>query len=122
VPEDRIPKPPNGQLDLLDQFKPSMTPPSSDSMALDLSNSQIENKTSEQYKSPKSILFIDTETTGLDPQRDFCIEVGAILFHVPSRNVLAQHSFLVPVDTNNAQPINRIPAEVSRVSQPLKRQ
>ncbi|WP_320668433.1 3'-5' exonuclease [Prochlorococcus sp. MIT 1307] len=67
---------------------------------------------------PKMLLIIDTETTGLDPQTDECIEVGAILFHVLSRSVIAQHSFLLPVASNSAEPINRISAEVSRLEQP----
>ena len=43
---------------------------------------------------PATLLIIDTETTGLDPELDHCLEVGAILFDVPSRSVLAQQSFL----------------------------
>ena len=70
------------------------------------------------YSLPKMLLILDTETTGLDPQIDLCIEVGAILFHVPSRSVLAQQSFLMPVLANAAEHINRIPAEVSRLDQP----
>ena len=42
---------------------------------------------------PEMLLIIDTETTGLDPKRGQCLEVGAILFHAPQRAVLAQHSF-----------------------------
>ena len=59
---------------------------------------------------PATLLILDTETTGLDPQRDRCLEVGAILFNVSARSVLAQQSFLLPVDSNGAEPINRIPA------------
>ncbi|HJN35070.1 MAG: 3'-5' exonuclease [Prochlorococcus sp.] len=67
---------------------------------------------------PERLLIIDTETTGLDPDRDHCLEVGCILFHVPSRAVLAQQSFLLPVAVNAAEAINRIPAEVTRLEQP----
>ena len=63
--------------------------------------------------SPKSLLIVDTETTGLNPEFDECIEIGAILFHVNSRSILAQQSFLLPVSSNGAESINRIPAEVS---------
>ena len=66
------------------------------------------------------LLIIDTETTGLDPKRGQCLEVGAILFHAPQRAVLAQHSFLLPVETNAAESINRIPAEVTRLDQPWR--
>ena len=69
---------------------------------------------------PTSLLIIDTETTGLDPEVDRCIELGCILFDVPSRSVLAQQSFLLPVKTNAAEAINRIPASVSRRPQPWK--
>ena len=67
---------------------------------------------------PATALIIDTETTGLDPERDRCLEVGAILFDVSSRSVLAQQSFLLPVESNAAEPINRIPAAVTRLPQP----
>ncbi|MED5468928.1 MAG: 3'-5' exonuclease, partial [Cyanobacteriota bacterium] len=69
---------------------------------------------------PEMLLIIDTETTGLDPKRGQCLEVGAILFHAPQRVVLAQHSFLLPVETNAAESINRIPAEVTRLDQPWR--
>ena len=67
---------------------------------------------------PATLLIIDTETTGLDPEKDRCLEVGAILFDVSTRSVLAQQSFLLPVETNAAEPINRIPASVTRLPQP----
>ena len=67
---------------------------------------------------PTSILILDTETSGLDPAAHACLEVGAILFDVASRSVLAQQSFLLPVDTNAAEAINRIPAAVTRLPQP----
>ena len=67
---------------------------------------------------PSSLLILDTETSGLDPDVDSCLEVGAILFDVPSRSVLAQQSFLLPVETNAAEAINRIPAAVTRLPQP----
>ena len=68
---------------------------------------------------PVNILILDTETTGLDNENDTCIEVGSILFNVNSRSVLAQQSFLLPVATNNAEKINKIPAEITRLSQPV---
>ena len=69
---------------------------------------------------PRTLLIIDTETTGLEPENHCCVEVGAILFDVQSRAVLAQQSFLLPAETNAAEPINRIPAAVTRLSQPWK--
>ena len=68
---------------------------------------------------PENILILDTETTGLDNEIDHCLEVGSILFHVKSRSVLAQQSFLLPVEINNAEKINNIPAEITRLPQPL---
>ncbi len=67
---------------------------------------------------PSTLLILDTETTGLNPDSDHCVEVGAILFDVSSRQVLAQLSFLLPVQANAAEPINRIPAFVTSVAQP----
>ena len=69
---------------------------------------------------PRTLLIIDTETTGLEPENHCCVEVGAILFDVQSRAVLAQQSFLLPAETNAAEPINRIPAAVTRLPQPWK--
>ena len=59
-------------------------------------------------------LIIDTETSGLDPEAHHCLEIGAILFDVPSRQILAQMSCLLPVESNAAEAINRIPAAVTR--------
>ena len=73
---------------------------------------------SDQGKAPATLLIIDTETTGLDPDKNQCLEVGAILFDVSSRSVLAQQSFLLPVENNAAERINRIPADVTRRPQP----
>ena len=75
---------------------------------------------SEHSDSPSTLLIIDTETTGLDPAEDACLEVGAILFDVPSRQVLAQQSFLLPVKSNAAESINRIPANATTLPQPWR--
>ena len=69
--------------------------------------------------SPDNILILDTETTGLDSENDDCLEVGSILFNVKTKSVLAQQSFLLPVEKNNAEKINNIPAEITRLPQPL---
>mgnify|MGYP003311124047 CR=1 FL=1 len=61
----------------------------------------------------------DTEAEILDNENDDCLEVGSILFNVKSRSVLAQQSFLLPVESNNAEKINNIPAEITRLPQPL---
>ena len=67
---------------------------------------------------PEVLLIIDTETTGLDPSHGQCIEVGAVLFHVASRALLAQVSFLLPASRNPAQHVNGIAAEVTQLPQP----
>jgi DNA polymerase-3 subunit epsilon len=67
---------------------------------------------------PETLLIIDTETTALSPTDGQCIEVGAVLFHVPSRSVLCQVSFLLPAVSNGAEAINGIAAAVSRLPQP----
>ncbi len=72
----------------------------------------------DKRNSPEFLLIVDTETTGLDPLNDKCIEVGAVLFHVDSRSVLSQNSFLLPVTSNSAEAINKIPPDITRVSQP----
>jgi len=71
------------------------------------------------HATPENILILDTETTGLDQAIDDCLEVGSILFNVKSRSVLAQQSFLLPVENNNAEKINNIPAEITRLPQPF---
>ena len=67
---------------------------------------------------PERLLILDTETTGLLSERDHCIEIGAVLFHVAERAVLDQVSFLLPCQDNPAEPINGINAAVSRTPQP----
>tara|TARA_Y100001968_G_scaffold315932_1_gene343118 strand:- start:3017 stop:3772 length:756 start_codon:yes stop_codon:yes gene_type:complete len=71
-----------------------------------------------QKLTPEMVLILDTETTGLDPTNGFCLEVGAIFFNIPSRSVLSQISFLIPVQSNDAEKINKIPAEITRLRQP----
>ena len=67
---------------------------------------------------PQRLLILDTETTGLDPCRDQCIEVGAVLFDVTHRAVLVQISFLLPCGENPARGINGIDPAVTRLPQP----
>lgn len=69
---------------------------------------------------PATLLILDTETTGLDPASGQCLEVGAVLFHVPARAVLGQLSFLIPADTNPARHVNGIDPAVTRLPQPWR--
>lgn len=118
------------QLDLLGGLQPTVraTAPESNPRASaptpQLEDSQPEESDSRAASTPsvvpRTLLILDTETTGLDPETQHCVEVGAILFDVQSRAVLAQQSFLLPAETNAAEPINRIPAAVTRLPQPWK--
>ncbi len=119
--EEKLPRFDHGQLDLLcdQEFSAS---PVSQNKAVDKKQLKAKELSSpaNPHKSllPERLLIVDTETTGLDPEQDHCLEVGAILFHVSSRVVLAQQSFLVPVEVNKAEAINQIPADVTRLFQP----
>jgi len=67
---------------------------------------------------PERLLILDTETTALSVDNGRCLEVGAVLFHVATRSVLLQVSFLLPCLSNPAEHVNGIPAAVSRLEQP----
>lgn len=67
---------------------------------------------------PNTLLILDTETTALSPAEGQCIEVGAILFHVARRAVLAQVSFLLPAASNAAAHVNGIDAAITQLPQP----
>jgi DNA polymerase-3 subunit epsilon len=67
---------------------------------------------------PQRLLILDTETTGLNPLEDQCIEVGAVLFDVPRRSVLSQVSFLLPCERNPAQGVNGIDPVLTQQPQP----
>ena len=71
-----------------------------------------------QNKKIEKILILDTETTGLDENKDEVIEIGCILFDVSFKCVLSQVSFLFPVNNNEAEHVNGISAEVTNISQP----
>ena len=111
----------DGQLDLLGGFIPQPeASPAVDPQAQRPLVSVSEGSSPEPGTGPDQVLIIDTETTGLDPCEDHCLEIGAILFSVPSRAVLCQQSFLLPVESNAAEPINQIPAAVTQLKQPWR--
>jgi DNA polymerase-3 subunit epsilon len=61
-----------------------------------------------------TLLIIDLETTGLDPEIDSPIELGAILYSIPDRCTIQQISTLFPVVENPAENINQISAKASQ--------
>ena len=52
-----------------------------------------EDSNPNQNKKIEKILILDTETTGLDENKDEVIEIGCILFDVSFKSVLSQVSF-----------------------------
>ncbi len=111
----------SGQLDLLQIQVPEMSSKINDSSSEELLRSEKLNELKKEVrKSPSTLLILDTETTGLEVDKHKCLEIGAILFDVRHRSVLAQQSFLLPVETNDAESINRIPAVITRLPQPYK--
>ena len=77
-----------------------------------------EDGVANQNKKIEKILILDTETTGLDENKDEVIEIGCILFDVSFKCVLSQVSFLFPVHNNEAEYVNGISAEATNISQP----
>lgn len=70
---------------------------------------------SDTNRTPRSLLIVDVETTGMDPRKERCVELGAALFSVPDRTTLCQVSALFPVEQNAAEFVNRIsPASTLR--------
>lgn len=55
-------------------------------------------------------LILDTETTGLDPALDRCIEVACILFDLEHAIPIASYASLIRAESNAAESVNRIPA------------
>jgi DNA polymerase-3 subunit epsilon len=57
----------------------------------------------------ENVMILDTETTGLEPDKGFLIaEVGALLYSVKYRTVLQSICTLLPVNNNPAQHVNFI--------------
>ena len=108
-----------GQLDLL-SVSGGQSAPAASGVQKRSAAASTAQKVAAESETVRTLLIIDTETTGLDPQLDQCLEVGVILFDVPSRQVLAQHSFLLPVEANAAEAINRIPAAATNLPQPWR--
>lgn len=61
-----------------------------------------------------TLLIIDLETTGLNPETGSPIELGAILYSIPEHCTIQQISTLFPVVDNPAESINNISAKASQ--------
>lgn len=57
------------------------------------------------------LLIVDTETTGVDPDKHEILELGAILYSVDHGCILQQFSTLIPVEENKAVEHNGIDAD-----------
>lgn len=60
----------------------------------------------------KRALIIDTETTGLDPQKDKVIEVACILYDLEFAAPIASFASLIQADSNEAAGTNHIPPKL----------
>ena len=58
----------------------------------------------------ETILIVDTETQGFDPQKHRVLEIGAVWWSVRFRTILAAWSELCQAPDNPAEHVNRIPA------------
>ena len=86
--------------------------------SLEVNNQKVK---AQKDKGIEKILILDTETTGLDESKEEVIEIGCILFHVGSKSVLSQASFLLPVSKNDAAHINGINSDISNIPQPWEK-
>lgn len=59
-----------------------------------------------------AFVIIDTETSGLDPEKGELLEVGAVLFDADHGTTLSSYATLLRAEANAAEAINRIPSAV----------
>ena len=64
------------------------------------------------------VTLLDSETTGLDPKVDCCIEIAVALYDLDHACTLQTFSSLLPSSTNAAASINRIPEAVLQTLPP----
>jgi len=70
----------------------------------------------------ENVLIMDTETTGLFPNKgDTVIEIAAVLFNVKHKAILQCFSTLLPCEVNHAEKINHISAEATQCNYPFSR-
>lgn len=63
----------------------------------------------------ETVLILDTETTGLDPAKDHCIEVAVVRYSIEHACVLESYATLLLGDSNEAEATNHIPAASLRL-------
>ena len=56
----------------------------------------------------KTILIMDTETDGINYQKDKVLEIAGILYDVDTRSIIQQVSTLIYAEQNAAEHINHI--------------
>jgi DNA polymerase-3 subunit epsilon len=56
----------------------------------------------------KTILIMDTETSGINHQKDRVLEIAGILYDIDSRSIIQQVSTLIYTEENAAEHINHI--------------
>lgn len=59
---------------------------------------------------PKRIAIVDTETTGVDPEKDRVVELAVITFDLERAAPVEHFASLLRADANPAEHVNRIPA------------
>lgn len=63
----------------------------------------------------ENLLIIDTETTGLNHEKDKIIEIAGIFYNIPSRCIINQFSTILPHNENPCEHINKIPEYALKV-------
>lgn len=66
----------------------------------------------------RRVLILDTETTGIDPATEACIEVACVVFDVALASPIVSFASLINHDSNAMEKVNGIPAELLAVSPP----
>lgn len=69
-------------------------------------------------KKLENVLIIDTETTGVDPDKHAVIEVGCVLWSLEHRAMVETYSALLPGDSNEAEDANGIPPALLAAGDP----
>lgn len=65
-----------------------------------------------------TLIILDTETTGLDPAKDRCIEIAFAAYDLDAHTPIGMSSLLIHADENAAEAINRIPVAALRRMSP----